>query len=242
MVGIFKLAICDDDVEFRRTLEKYVCDFFSDKESEYFVRTFDNPSLLAESIEGGFKYDLIFLDILFGDENGMFYAKELRGLDKKTEIIFITTTKEYAIESYDVDPLYYIMKPLDGEKLDAALERFIDKHMPRSFCFGAGNGMIKLHLDEILFFEVYGHRLTIHKTDGTKVCFHGSLKDIQSKLPNSDFIRPHRSYIVNMNFISEIARFDIKMSNGALVPISKALFGDIQHKFLNFLDEKDLFI
>ena len=239
---MYKIAVCDDDTDFCNILKDCVNDFFSTKEPECIVRTFCDVESLGRSIDSGFEYDLIFLDIIFDNANGLAYAKKLRERSGKPDIIFISTSKEYAIESYDVDPLYYILKPLDREKINAALERFLDKHMPHNLFFDTANGMIKIKISDIIYFEIYGHRVIINKADGSKTDFHGSLKDVETQLPQLLFVRPHRSYIVNMGFISEITRFDIKLTNGALIPISKAQFGTLQHKFLNYLDKKDLFI
>ncbi len=239
---MYKIAICDDDKNFCSTLEENILAFFAGNELECSLNSFyDLPSLNA-SIETGTEYDLIFLDILFDKDDGMSCAKRLRKQKRDFDIIFITTSKEYAVESFDVNPLYYILKPLDLSKLTFALNRFIDKTLPGSICVAASSGIIKLKLTEILYFEIYGHRIIVHKTDGTKSEFHGSLKDVEFKLPQTMFVRSHRSYIVNLNYVTKIARFDITVANGETIPISKVQYNNIQIKFLNFLDKKDLFI
>lgn len=101
--------------------------------------------------------------------------------------------------------------------------------------------MIKIPLNEIIYFEIYGHRIVIHKNDGSETVIHGSLKDLETQLPQAAFVRPHRSYIVNMSYITEITRFDIYIADGGIIPISKARFNKVQLRFLGFLEKKDMF-
>ncbi len=236
-----KIAICDDDAEFCSNTAKCVRSFFSDVETDCIIRSFNDVSALDDSIKSGTEYDLLLLDIFFDDENGMSYAKEFRRNNQNTDIIFITTAKEYAIESFDVDPIYYILKPLGSDKLEEALNRYMKKHMMDNVCFTSSNGLIKVKLNEILYFEIYGHRIAIHKSNGTEVVLHGTLSEIENQLPRAPFVRPHRSYLVNMNYITEILRFDILLSNGEVIPISKSQFNRVQLRFLEFLDKKDIF-
>ena len=190
----------------------------------------------------GAPYDLVFLDIMFKDENGIDYAKQLRSRNYKFDIIFITTCKEYAVESFDASPLYYIVKPVKQEKLSVALERFLEKNKPSYICFNSLGGTIKIKLSDILYFEIYGHRVVIHKIDGTQSDIRGTLKDIETQLPPAMFIRPHRSYLVNTAFINEIAHYNVKISNGELIPVSRSLYNKIQLEFVDYLAKKELFI
>ncbi len=238
---MLKIAICDDDAEFCDAAAKSVRGFFADMETDCLIQSFDCVSALDNSIKSGTEYDLLLLDILLDDGNGMNYAKELRKHNRNIDIIFITTAKEYAIESFDVDPLYYILKPLDSEKLVAGLGRYMKKHIKDNVCFTSSNGLIKLNLNDILYFEIYRHRIIIHKINGADVVLRGTLSEIETQLPRAPFVRPHRSYLVNMNYITEITRFDILISNGEIVPISKSRFNRVQLRFLGFLDKKDIF-
>lgn len=239
---MYKLAICDDDTYFRISLEKFLREFFSAKDTEYSIASFSEPSSFNVSLNAGADYDLVFLDIMFENDNGIDYAKSLRANHRELDIVFITTSKEYAIESFDVHPLYYILKPMEPQKLTAALERFLEKSAPIYICFNSLGSTIKIELSDILYFEIYGHRVIIHKTDGTSSDIRGTLKDIESQLPPATFIRPHRSYLVNFRFVTEIDHYSLKIKNGEILPISKALYNKIQFEFVDYLDKNDLFI
>ena len=237
--AVYKLAICDDETELCASLEKFIHSFFDGREIDYSVKSFFDVRSLDASIKNGAEYDLVFLDIFFKDGNGISYAKNLRAQKSATEIIFITTSREYAIESYDVNPIYYILKPAAPDKLNAAMTRFLEKKAPNYICFNTVNGITKISLSAVLYF---GHHVIVHKSDGTEYSIRGTLKDIETQLPAAMFIRPHRSYLVNVEFISEIIRYMIKLTNGENIPVSKAAYNKIQYEFVEYLDRKDLYI
>lgn len=88
--------------------------------------------------------------------------------------------------------------------------------------------------------EIFGHEIIIHKTDGVKESCTGTLKELEVLLPAQTFVRPHRSYLVNLDHISEIARYQIRLSSGDTIPISKKLYKQIQNSFIDYADKKCL--
>ena len=237
---VYKLAICDDDIDFAASLKSFLYGFFRDRETDCSVDVFDNVLTLDSAVDSGAEYDLVILDILFENGNGMDYAKRLRARKCKFDIIFISSCREYAIESYDADSLYYILKPANPEKLTAALNRFLQKHAPVYINLNTTRGLIKVDLSDILYFEIYGHRLSLCKRDGTNEELRSTLKEMEEKLPTEMFIRPHRSYLVNVNCITEIAHYNIKITNGEIIPISRAQYNKVQLEFLDYLDKTDI--
>ncbi len=238
--AVYKLAICDDDTVCSASIKSFLYDFFSDRNIECSVTVYSDVQSFDNALDAGAEYDLVFLDIIFKDGNGMNYAKQLGVRRRGFDIIFISTSRDYAIESYDTEPLYYILKPAQPEKLTAALNRFLEKHASFHISFNTARGIIKIDLSDILYFEIYGHQIIVYKKDGVKEDFRGSLKEIGTQLPPSMFIRPHRSYIVNLNCITEITHYSIKLTNGDVIPVSHALYNKIQMEFLDYLDKKDI--
>lgn len=124
------------------------------------------------------------------------------GFGKKkrpVEIIFISCSRDYAIESYDVSPLHYLLKPVQSEALESALNRFLDKTTSQSICFAAPKGgLLHIHIADITYFEIYGHEIVIHIKNGTTESYTGTLKNMERLLPPMSFVRPHRSYLVSL--------------------------------------------
>lgn len=238
--AVYKLAICDDDAAFGVSLKDFLCRFFAEKNNDCSIAVYNDMRSFNKALDAGAEYDLVFLDIIFENGNGIDYAKQLRARRHKFDIIFISTSRDYAIESYDTDSLYYILKPADPEKLTAALNRFLEKRASVYISINTSRGIIKVDLSDILYFEIYGHRIIICKRDGTTEDFRGSLKEIETQLPPETFIRPHRSYLVNLGCITEITHYSLKLTNGNIIPISHTLYNKVQIGFLNYLDRTDI--
>lgn len=143
-------------------------------------------------------------------------------------------TDNAALESFDVSPLHYLIKSPKLEKLEEALDRFFDKHAEQNFYVKSREGILALPVSDILFFEIYGHDLSVHLTSGENHTFSGTLKKIEEDLPSSTFIRAHKSYLVNMAHIVKIARYQITLSTGQSVPISKKNYLSIMSAFVDY--------
>lgn len=237
---MYEIAICDDDIVFSSTFEKLLSQLLDEKKASYRLTHFSDPDSLRQAIEQGKTYNLIFLDILFDSEKGIHFAHFLRNKRYNTDIIFMSTTSDYAVSSYDVSALYYLEKPIDQKKMEAALDRFFEKNTMRSLHFTTSRGILHIQIDDILYFEIYSHRIVIHKADGTKETCTGTLKELENLLPSLTFVRPHRSYLVNFGHISEIIRYQIRLSSGDIIPISKNLYRHVQDNFIKYADKNCL--
>lgn len=237
---MYEIALCDDDTAFSASFKKLLSDTLDSKGISCHLTLFTDIASLRYAMENGQGYDLIFLDILFETEQGIRFAKFLRERKWNTDIIFVTGTSEYAVDGYEVSPLHYLLKPVDPEKLSAALERFLQKNTFPGLCFTTPKGLLHIKISDIVYFEIYGHEITIHRADGAKETCTGTLKDLEELLPPMTFVRPHRSYLVNFDHISEIVRYQMRLSSGDTIPISKNLYLKIQRSFIDYASKKCL--
>lgn len=237
---MYEIALCGDDITFTATFEKMLYSALAARNLPCHLVSFTDIPSLQNAMEHGYKYNLIFLDILFQKENGIEFARFLREQEDNTDIVFVSTNPEYAITGYDVAPLHYLLKPVKPDKLEAALDRFLSKNTTPGISFTTSRGVFRLLLSEILYFEIYGHNITIHQTNGKKETCTGTLKELEKHLPPMTFVRPHRSYIINLDHVSEITRFRIQLSSGEIIPISKNLFHKIQHQFIDYAAQKSI--
>lgn len=223
----------------RLHLKKMLSVILTGKGVSYRLSTFSNADCLRQSINQGERYALLFLDILLGDGNGLQFAKHLRKEKRSMDIIFISSSKDYAIESYDVSPLYYLLKPIQSEALESALDQFLNKTITQSICFTTSKrGLLHIYLADVKYFEIYGHEIIIHTKNGAAERCSGTLKNMEELLPSMSFIRPHRSYLVNLDQIREIFRYRIRLSSGELIPISKSLYNKVQNQFIEYASMK----
>lgn len=232
---MYNIAICDDDSAFTALFSAQLTRTLEARGTDFRLTAFSDPDGLLRSIAEGHRYELLFLDILFAEkERGLRLAAALRQAGEGCDIIFMSTCSDFAVASFDVSPLYYLLKPVEDEKLRAALDRFLERNAPRLVHLNTSHGMIQVRLAEVVFFEIYSHEIIIHKADGTKETCMGTLKELELLLPSRSFVRPHRSYLVNLDRIHKIARYEIYLSSGETVPISKGLYQQVQRAFIDY--------
>lgn len=235
---MYNFAICDDDATFSAALQKLLSEFSAARNLDCRLTLFSDTRSLLDAVEKGKHYDLIFLDILFQSENGIDFAKLIRNQSWNTDIIFVTSNPEYALDGYEAAPLHFLVKPLQPEKLTDALERFLKKHDSPVISLSKPGGLLQLSMADILYFEIYGHDIIVHTKNGLREHCTGTLKEIENRLPAMTFVRPHRSYLIKIEEISEISRYQIRLSSGAMIPISKNLYNSVQSILIEFASKK----
>lgn len=235
---MYQIALCDDESSFCDSFEHLLSKLLSHKAISYKLNYYPNVSTLESDLKQGISYDLIFLDILIGQNNGIDFARKLRALGKNFNLIFVTSNPEYALDSYDVAPLHFLVKPLSEEKLETALNRFLEKYNTPTLYFQIPGETFSIAVSDILYFEVYSHDVRLKKITGEIISFTGSLKEIEEMLPFMTFMRPHKSYIVNMQYITKIVRYEITLTSGEVIPLSKGKYLDIQNRFIEYAGHK----
>ncbi|NVN94543.1 MAG: response regulator transcription factor [Bacteroidetes bacterium] len=198
---------------------------------------FTDPFKAAETITNE-NIDLIFLDIEMPDLNGMQFLKSLK---HPPMVIFITAYSQYAVESFNLDAVDYLLKPIEFERFYKAVNkandyhRFIHNHQQTetNYIFVKSDYQIKkINIDEISYIEGLDDYIKIYCGEDFILTLM-SLKSILSKLPSNKFIRVHRSYIVSIQHINSIQRNRIKINN-QLIPISDSYSTD----FFNLIENK----
>ena len=236
---MYRIVLCDDDQIFAEQFKKQLASFFSKYMLDYSFTYYSSLSELENSITPD-KIDLLFLDILLGNENGLTYARNLRKDHQMIPIIFITSSMDYAVDSYDVFPLYYLTKPVQTPRLETALLRALSSH-GCTVMFPGSHKTLIIETTVILYMEVYNHTVRIHKTDGGIETVNGNLNDIEKRLPPLLFSRIHRSYLININYVRTIRPYYVLLSDESRLPVARNRYASIQAGLLNQLNEKNLF-
>lgn len=175
-----------------------------------------------------FEPNLIFLDIELGGESGFDILDKYGSLDLG---LIVTTGKEkHALKAIKHKALDYLLKPVDPEELELALNRFSKRSensflAPDSFVkINTANCIYKLKISDIVFCESDNNYTTIICEDGKKIITTKTLKRIEDTLSQKNFIRIHRSFLVNQIYISSFNKVssEIQLKNGNSLPVSRA--------------------
>lgn len=240
---MFKIAICDDDIREMIRISNLLNKYQSEKNCLLKVETFSNVKTLLESMRNC-TYDILLLDILMPGLNGMQAAYKIREFDNEVKIIFLTSSPEFAVESYSVGAYYYIIKPGTEEKLFPILNKLLNdvQITEEALYIKSSSGIMRIPLSKLEFLEIMNKRLFFHLTDGSVKEIHGSLSDYETQLVcREEFIKVHSSYIVNMNYIQELNSKELIMYTKQRVPTSRLLSDKVKQAYMEYLFiDKDL--
>ncbi|NCB62708.1 MAG: response regulator transcription factor [Clostridia bacterium] len=229
------IAICDDDPQDRSRLRRLLlnCLEARSEPAPRLVEYSGGVNLLSD-LEGGFEsFDFIFLDIFMGAFSGMDTARRIRARGLSTPLIFLTTTAEFAIESYDVAASGYLLKPPQGEKLSVLLARLLASPPRPRVCLSCGRERRYFFCDEISYAESDNHNVLLHLTDGSAVSFKEKLNTVEQALADPRFLRCHQSYLVNMDQIVDV-NGDFYLRGGAAVPIRVRSHREITARYYQY--------
>lgn len=221
---MFRIAICDDVKAVCDVLKSVILSSDKLKNGELHIDVFNDEIALIEELKDNIRYDLIFLDIELGEINGVEVGHVIRDEieDYNTKIVYISGKNSYDRQLFDVQPLTFISKPIEKEKVIKAvlLALKISNRENKTFKFISFKSTIKVPYSEILYFESYKREIKIICVKET-YRFYGKMEEVKKQLPDF-FIQPHRSYIVNYEQIKQFKPDEIITFNGDRIPISQS--------------------
>jgi DNA-binding LytR/AlgR family response regulator len=183
-------------------------------------RFYSGEELLCNYSE---EYKIIILDIEMGGMSGIETAMEIRKKNHKAIIWFLTVSEAYILEGYKAEAFRYLLKPLSYEEFYKEFNeslRWMAEKFVKPIVVEYKNETYHFEPEDIHFIEVFGHKLVFHLNDQAITTI-DSLSSIEGKLQTSDFLRIHRSYLVNLKKVKTFSRNEIVMQNNEKVPISK---------------------
>lgn len=240
---MIRLAICDDEVQCLDSTRRMIEQWSERYSIPVQIGCFDNGDALLQSIRRT-RTDIVFLDIMMSLLNGMDTAREIREIDKAVKIVFLTSSPEFALESYSVKANGYILKPFSDKQLSevlndctAALEEKSEHLLLKST-----DGYHKIHLHEIEYIEAQNKNVIFFLRSGRSLTSTEHLRVFENKLLTKDgFFKCHRSYIISMSQINSFRLSEIKMKSGGCVPIARGSGKAFQNAYFSFMfNEKDV--
>lgn len=233
------IAICDDSKQERQILAVLFKRYQELHATPLQIHIFQNGFSLLDAIDQGKRFDITILDILMPGENGIEIARNIRASGADTEIIFLTSSPEYAVDSYEVKAQNYLLKPVTEEKffasIDSILAELDEKDTASFIIYTTEKQYSRIRVSSLVYGEVTHRTITLHLADQTMISAimpFTEFLDILKAYP--DFIYPHRSYAVNMHYIQYVTKSDIILTDGQKIPLSRNNYTKISEQFLNF--------
>lgn len=208
---------------------KIIENFCSQHESIQLEKTFSKPNDALKYINN-YPVDLIFLDIQMPSISGIEFYKNL---ETDAIVIFTTAYSEYAVEGFNLNAIDFLLKPYTKERFDQAINKALDYHshmnnddksrQPYLF-IRADYSLIKINIHDIIYLEGLNDYVKFHLENQKPIIARMTLKMLIERLPSSDFIRAHRSYIIPIKKINYIRNKVIHISDNDKdieIPIGK---------------------
>lgn len=217
---MLQIAIVEDEAVYAQSLVKFCERYSEEKKIDITPVCFDNPLLFLQKYRG--EFDLILMDILMPQLNGMECARRLRKRDENVLICFVTNMAQYAIQGYEVGAADFIIKPVSYEEFSMKLDRLLRilrRQASATVLINNRNAMIKVDIRDLFFVEVYNHSLVYHTGSGDYEAY-GKLSSLEEDPRFSRFIRVTPSHLVNCSQISSVLD-DCLIVNGIQIPISR---------------------
>lgn len=241
---MIKIAFCDDDLSTLNELTVLLDQYRVERNRNITYEAFQSPLELLTDIEKGMRFDVLFLDVIMPGENGISVAEEIRQYDNVVKIIFLTSSSEYAVQSYSVGAYFYQIKPISTEGFFELMDSVIDdckKSQQCSLILRCKSGISRIDLDKLEYCEVSGRTLSFHMENGTVLESTGSLDDLCNKLSQyENYLRLHRSFLINMEYVRNISYKAVTMDSHEEIPIPHGKCSKIKKLYLEYAFKRKL--
>ena len=235
---MYHVSVCDDNIgeleKICSMIDKYTAENNIDAE----INAFASGRAFLEYDEKKQCSDIYILDIIMPDMNGIELGKAVKQNNPRAYIIFLTTSKDYALESYSGKAFSYLLKPAESEALTAELaECFSQISKPSErFVLKCATGTLSVCAEDIIYIEYYNHRMIYRLADGKtleSVYFRETFDSmIVEYIKNGSFIKSSASYLVNMKHIKTVNTAGFIMSNGALLTVTRK-YAEARKKYID---------
>ena len=233
---MLSIAVCDDEVIECCNMARKIKDILEEMKIPCIIRQFQSGRELLQTIES---FDIVFLDIMMQDMDGMKTAKMFREKDFDKILIFVSSSREYVFEAYDVEAFQYLLKPVDDRKLKRVLQKAVLKTEGRSqeyIIVSRERQKKKLYLDDIYYFEIKGRIVDVHGPEGI-FNYYEQIGELESKLRDKGFFRCHKSYLINLKYVDGYNRQEVILGNGEAIVIAKRRYEEFCREVLKVMRE-----
>ena len=226
---MFRIAICDDERQFRKRIHDILIEYMNENDILYEIEEFESGK--------------DFISLGMDELDGMETAQKIRKVSNDVFIVFVTAFITCAPQGYSVGAIRYILKnnvnfpELIFECMDAISLNMNYVAQKKKFNFNEGTKIVAL--ERLLYIESRLHKLEFYIMEDKlkKYSIYGKLDELEKELQGNDFIRIHQSYLVNMKHIEKVSRYEALLNNGIKLEIPKARYKFVEETFVSYKGE-----
>lgn len=239
------IAICDDDPTQLSLLASYTEEFIQANAIGAVIHQFDHPDRLLSKCEKQ-RYHLYILDIVMPMINGLEVGKAIREYDQEAFILYATNEPNFALQSFTTHPINYLIKPIDKQQFYSTLQLVVSKlnlSEEKTCLIKTREGIRVIRYSEILSCEYSKHTVTYTLTRQrcfTTCVIKGTFSQhIEPLLQDSRFIRPHVSYVLNMEHVDSFTKSQFTLRSGQSIPIATNHYEAVRIGYMQYLVAKE---
>ncbi len=240
---MINIGICDCSKDSREQLCKFIDIYFSSHSYSYNVLQFEDAKALVNYYENSIsEIDLLFVEIDLNKANGFEAIKLIRKIDENVSVVFNTSVTSYALKSFEVWPFYYNIKPMRYKTLLNIMDKFIKQHKnirEENLLVKNGKKFINLSYNEISYIESQNTTLKIHMNNYEILKTYGKLDDIEKQLSNNRFLRCHKSFLINMDYVKSVEAYKFTTIFGDTVSIKQRESSKIKKMYYDYITQKE---
>lgn len=198
------------------------------------ICTFSDTEKCMEEIKKGFA-GFVFLDLSIHDKNGIKLVNDIRKYNEEIAIVFISSSNEYILESYDMDISYYLLKPITKKLVEKAVEKCMKKNgIERKYIVvKKGRRYIRIEEEDIQYIYSRGNKIVIN-LPLEELDIYITMKEFEAMLTNKNFVMIQRGIIVNMNYIAVMKKSSCILKNGMEYQLSRKESKSIYNKYIQY--------
>lgn len=235
---LLKIAYCDDDAGSLAQIAALLEEYQHLRGVHLSCSAFSSALELLAAMEDGLRPDVLLLDVIMPGEDGISAAREIRQYDKRVKIIFLTSSPEYAVQSYGVDAYYYQLKPIQAERFFPVLDGALDecrRAEEQGIVLRSKSGIVCIQPENLMYCEVIGRTLRFYMDNGQTVESAGGLDKFSGQLAEDErFLRVHRSFLVNLDFVQNISYRGLQLTNQTEIPIPHGKLSEVKERYLAY--------
>lgn len=236
---MLQIAVCDDNIDDLSNMVQLINLYRASKNFDCEFAVFPNGFDLLAALEKGKGFDIYCLDIIMPGFSGIDVAKEIRVYDKTAPILFFTSSAEFALESYSVKAINYVLKPVSKDNFfiifDELLEQIKAEKDKDVIIVKSSEGVQKILISNLTFAEVIGRNVLYHMRSGKVIeCTEPFSPVCDMLMKYGSFIKPHRSFIVNMQYVDTIDNNKMTLQTLKSIPIAQGKAKQIKQQYLSY--------
>ena len=236
---MIRIAVCDDEKKYLDESEAFLSEYATARNTRFSVERFENPFDFLDKLDKGEKYDVYLLDVYMPGLTGVSIATELRRRNDESPVIFLTSSRDHAVEAFGVGATHYLLKPYTKDDFFAAMDKAmhsIEQDKPKTVLMKTVNGYHNISISKIVYCESANHNQTIWFVDEELASVRISQSELWEKLsPFRQFYLCGKTYIINLEQIEKILSDTVELTGGKRLAVPRRTMSALKNAYMDYL-------